>query len=372
MASLGVGIVGLPNVGKSTLFNAITRAGALAANYPFATIDKNVGVVAVPDERLQALQKIFTRGERTPPIVPTHVEFVDIAGLVKGAHKGEGLGNQFLAHIREVAAIAHVVRCFEDPQVVHVAGRVDPLADLETIHTELALADLETLERRLEKLRKSAKASKEDRALLEVLEPLLDHLSQNQPARTYSAAEPELLARAAREMGLLTYKPVIYVCNVAESDLPDGARNPHVARVRAAAEREGAPVVVVSAQIEAELAELDEEEAEAYRRSLGLAESGLSRLVRVAYRTLGLLTFFTAGEKEVRAWTIRRGTRAPEAAGEIHTDLERGFIRAEVIEWHRLVEAGGWAQGKERGWVRTEGKEYVVQDGDVLHILFSV
>ncbi|MCX7741177.1 MAG: redox-regulated ATPase YchF [Meiothermus sp.] len=372
MASLGVGIVGLPNVGKSTLFNAITKAGALAANYPFATIDKNVGVVALPDERLSALQRVFTKGERIPPVVPTHVEFVDIAGLVKGAHKGEGLGNQFLAHIREVAAIAHVVRCFEDPNVVHVSGRVDPLDDLQTINTELALADLQTLERRLEKLRKSAKSHKEDQALLAVLEPLLPHLSEGHPIRTHTSLEPEVLAKAAREMGLLTHKPIIYVCNVAEEDLPDGAHNPHVARVRATAEQEGAEVVVVSAKIEAELAELSETEAQEYLASLGLKESGLNRLVRVAYRTLGLITFFTAGEKEVRAWTVRKGTKAPQAAGEIHSDLERGFTGAEVAEWNRLVEAGGWAQARERGWVRTEGKDYEVQDGDVVLVLFNV
>ncbi|WP_299426872.1 redox-regulated ATPase YchF [uncultured Meiothermus sp.] len=372
MASLGVGIVGLPNVGKSTLFNAITKAGALAANYPFATIDKNVGVVVLHDPRLKALQKLFVKGERMPPMVPTHVEFVDIAGLVKGAHKGEGLGNQFLANIREVAAIAHVVRCFDDPNVVHVAGRVDPLDDLETINTELALADLQSIERRLDKLRKSARSDKDDRALLEILEPLMQHLSQGQPIRTYAGAEPEMLARAALELGLLTQKPVIYICNVGEEDLPEGANNPHVGRVREIAATEGSEVVVVSAKIEAELADLSEEEAAEYLQDLGLQESGLDRLVRTAYQTLGLQTFFTAGEKEVRAWTIRQGTRAPQAAGEIHTDLEKGFIRAEVIEWNRLVEAGGWAQAKERGWVRTEGKEYIVQDGDTVLVLFNV
>ncbi|GEM88290.1 redox-regulated ATPase YchF [Meiothermus granaticius] len=372
MASLAVGIVGLPNVGKSTLFNAITKAGALAANYPFATIDKNVGVVTLPDPRLDALQRLFIKGDKVPPVVPTYVEFVDIAGLVKGAHKGEGLGNQFLANIREVAAIAHVVRCFEDPNVVHVAGKVDPLEDLETINTELALADLQTLEKRLEKLRKTARSDKEDKALLEVLEPLLAHLAEGQPARTFASADPEGLSRAARELGLLTYKPVIYVCNVAEEDLPEGQNNPSVAKVRQAAAQEGAEVVVVSAKIESELSELSEGEAAEYLQSLGLNESGLNRLVKVAYHTLGLLTFLTAGEKEVRAWTVRQGTKAPQAAGEIHSDLERGFIRAEVIEWNKLVEAGGWAQAKERGWVRTEGKEYVVQDGDVMYILFNL
>lgn len=372
MASLGVGIVGLPNVGKSTLFNAITKAGALAANYPFATIDKNVGVVTLPDPRLEALQKLFVKGERVPPIVPTYVEFVDIAGLVRGAHKGEGLGNQFLANIREVAAIAHVVRCFDDPNVVHVSGKVDPQDDLETINTELALADLQTIERRLDKLHKSARTDKDDRALLEMLEPLMGHLSEGQPIRTYTGADPELLARAARELGLLTYKPVIYVCNVAEEDLPNGAKNPNVTKVREIAAQEGADVVVVSAKIEAELADLSGPEAAEYLQTLGLEESGLDRLVHTAYHTLGLQTFFTAGEKEVRAWTIRQGTKAPQAAGEIHSDLEKGFIRAEVIEWNKLVEAGGWTPAKEKGWVRTEGKEYIVQDGDTVLILFNV
>lgn len=372
MASLGVGIVGLPNVGKSTLFNAITKAGALAANYPFATIDKNVGVVTLPDPRLEQLQKLFIKGERVPPLVPTYVEFVDIAGLVKGAHKGEGLGNQFLANIREVAAIAHVVRCFEDPNVVHVAGKVDPHDDLQTINTELALADLQTTEKRLDKLRKTARTDKDDKALLDVIEPLLGHLSEGKPVRTYSGGDPEMLARAARELGLLTAKPVIYVANVAEEDLPEGAGNPNVAKLRQYAAQEGSEVIVVSAKIEAELGELSDEEAAEYLKSFGLEESGLDRLVHVAYRTLGLQTFFTAGEKEVRAWTIRKGTKAPQAAGEIHSDLERGFIRAEVIEWDKLVQAGGWAGGKERGWVRTEGKEYVVQDGDTMYILFNV
>lgn len=372
MASLGVGIVGLPNVGKSTLFNAITKAGALAANYPFATIDKNVGVVMLPDPRLEKLQKLFIKGERLPPLVPTYVEFVDIAGLVKGAHKGEGLGNQFLANIREVAAIAHVVRCFEDPNVVHVSGKVDPLDDLETINTELALADLQTIEKRLDKLRKTARTDKDDKALLDAIEPLLGHLSEGKPVRTYTGGDPEALAKAAKELGLLTGKSVIYVANVAEEDLPDAANNPNVAKLREYAAKEGSEVIVVSAKIEAELSELSEEEAAEYLKSLGLEESGLDRLVHVAYRRLGLQTFFTAGEKEVRAWTVRKGTKAPQAAGEIHTDLERGFIRAEVIEWDKLALAGGWSQGKDKGWVRTEGKEYVVQDGDTMYILFNV
>ncbi|WP_117238471.1 redox-regulated ATPase YchF [Thermus sediminis] len=367
---LAVGIVGLPNVGKSTLFNALTRAGALAANYPFATIDKNVGVVALEDPRLFALQKVFAKGGRLPPVVPTHVEFVDIAGLVKGAHRGEGLGNQFLAHIREVAAIAHVVRCFPDPGVVHVMGRVDPMGDVEVVETELLLADLASLERRVERLRKEARANREMAPLLEAAEALRAHLAEGRPARTFPL--PEEGRRLLKETPLLTAKPVIYVANVAEEDLPEGAANPHVAALRAKAEGEGAEVVVVSARLEAELSEIAQEEARELLAAYGLEESGLQRLARAGYKALDLFTFFTAGEKEVRAWTVRRGTKAPEAAGEIHSDMERGFIRAEVIPWDKLVEAGGWAKAKERGWVRLEGKDYGVQDGDVLHILFSV
>lgn len=367
--ALGMGIVGLPNVGKSTLFNAITKAGALAANYPFATIDKNVGVVTLPDERLDALAKLFTRGDRVPPLVPTAVEFVDIAGLVKGAHKGEGLGNQFLQNIREVAAIAHVVRCFDDENIVHVEGRVDPVGDLETINTELALADLQGLEKRLERLRKTAKTIKEDKELLDVAEPVYELLSDGKPARAYTGGEEEARRRAFRNFGLLTAKPMLYVANVSEDDLPDGANSEYVKKVRDYAAGEGAEIVVISARIEAELADLDEAEAQEYLSSLGLTETGLNRLSHVAYRMLGLRTFLTAGEKEVRAWTIRAGDKAPQAAGAIHTDLERGFIRAEVIDWDKMVSAGSWAQGKERGWVRVEGKEYVVQDGDVMNIL---
>uniref|UniRef100_A0A7C5VJY3 Ribosome-binding ATPase YchF n=1 Tax=Thermus caliditerrae TaxID=1330700 RepID=A0A7C5VJY3_9DEIN len=367
---LAVGIVGLPNVGKSTLFNALTRANALAANYPFATIDKNVGVVALEDERLYALQRVFTKGERVPPVVPTHVEFVDIAGLVKGAHRGEGLGNQFLAHIREVSAIAHVLRCFPDPNVVHVMGRVDPLEDAEVVETELLLADLATLERRLERLRKEARANREMAPLLEVAEGLHVHLQGGRPARTFPPSEE--VRRFLKETPLLTAKPLIYVANVAEEDLPEGEGNPHVQAVREKARAEGAEVVVVSAKLEAELVELPKEEAQELLSAYGLKESGLQRLAQAGYRALGLLTFFTAGEKEVRAWTVPRGAKAPEAAGEIHSDMEKGFIRAEVIPWEKLVEAGGWARAKERGWVRLEGKEYEVQDGDVLYILFNV
>lgn len=360
---LGIGIVGLPNVGKSTLFNAITKAGVEAANYPFATIDKNIGVVHVPDERLNALKPLFSKGDRVPPLVPTTVEFVDIAGLVKGASQGEGLGNQFLAHVREVSAIAHVVRCFEDPNVVHVSGQVDPLGDIETINTELALADISSLENRLEKLRRSAKSNKDDALLVDACEALVDKLSQGIPARQSGIELP-------KDFNLLTAKPVIYVCNVAEEEAATG--NAQVEQVRDLAEREGSEVVVISAKIEQEVSELDEDEALLYLRELGLQEPGLHRLIHVGYRALNLITFLTAGEKEIRAWTTRQGAKAPEAAGEIHSDFERGFIRAEVIQWDKLVEAGSMAGARSKGWLRTEGKEYLVEDGDVMHFLFNV
>lgn len=360
---LGIGIVGLPNVGKSTLFNAITKASVEAANYPFATIDKNVGVVAVPDERLAALRKVYTKGDKQPPVVPTTVEFVDIAGLVKGASQGEGLGNQFLANIREVSAIAHVVRCFEDPNVVHVSGQVDPLGDIEIINTELLLADIASLEKRLEKLRRSAKSNKDDAVTLGQVEAMLAALSEGRPARQTGIELPN-------DINLLTGKPVIYVCNVAEDEAAEG--NDYVEQVREFADAEGAEVVVISAKIEQELGELPDDEAEAFLEDLGLSEPGLNRLIRKGYRVLDLLTFLTAGEKEVRAWTVTEGSKAPQAAGEIHTDFERGFIRAEVIGWDKLVEAGSIPNAKSKGWVRTEGKEYVVQDGDVMNFLFNV
>lgn len=361
--SLGIGIVGLPNVGKSTLFNAITRNNVEAANYPFATIDKNVGLVPVPDERLDALQKIYIKGDKKPEVIPTTVEFVDIAGLVKGASQGEGLGNQFLANIREVSAIAHVVRCFEDDQVIHVSGKVDPVDDVEVINTELALADIQSLENRLSKLRRSAKANKDDAIIVENAEKMIEHLSDGNPARTSTVELPA-------DFNMLTGKPVIYVCNVSEDDVVSG--NEQTEKVKAMAAKENAEVIILCNQIEQELTELEEEEALEYLKDLGLEEAGLNRLIRVGYKTLGLLTYLTAGEKETRAWTVRSGAKAPEAAGVIHTDFERGFIRAEVIDWDKLVEAESIPNAKTKGWVRTEGKEYVVQDGDVINFLFNV
>jgi len=360
----GIGIVGLPNVGKSTLFNAITRAQVEAANYPFATIDRNVGVVAVPETRLEALVRVFSKGDRVPPMVPTTVEFVDIAGLVSGAHRGEGLGNQFLGHIREVAAIAHVVRCFDDPNVVHVGGRVDPISDIDTIETELLLADLATLERRAERLKRGAKGGHGDEAeTLAQVEALREALSSGVQARATRLPRPD-------DLRLLTDKPVVFVCNVPEADVVAG--NDYVDRVRERAALEGAAVVVVSAKIEQELSELDDDEAAAFLADLGLSQRGLDRLIAKGYEVLGLETFLTASEKEVRAWTVTRGTKAPQAAGTIHSDFERGFIRAEIVTFERLVEAGSMATARARGWLRTEGKEYVVVDGDVIHFLFNV
>ncbi len=359
------GIVGLPNVGKSTLFNAVTQAqNAAAANYPFCTIDPNVGVVPVPDLRLAKLAAIA----KSEKIIPTTVEFVDIAGLVAGASKGEGLGNKFLAHIRETDAIAHVVRCFVNDDIVHVAGRIDPIADIEVINTELALADLETVERGLQRAEKASKAGDKDAIRLrEILKGMRDHLDSGKPARTYTvdAADRLLL----RELQLITMKPLMYVANVAENGFQD---NPYLDAVTKRAAEEGADVVPVCAAIEAEIAQLDEADRTAFLEELGLHEPGLDRVIRAAYHLLGLLTFFTAGPKEARAWTTHIGAHAPQAAGEIHTDFEKGFIRAEVISFEDYVACKGEVGAKEAGKMRLEGKEYVVREGDVMHFRFNV
>jgi GTP-binding protein YchF len=365
--ALAVGIVGLPNVGKSTLFNAITKAGAEAANYPFCTIDPNVGVVEVPDERLQKLTEIVVPNR----VVPTAFEFVDIAGLVKGASKGEGLGNKFLGHIREVNAIAHVVRCFEDSNITHVSGGVNPLSDIETINLELIFADLESVDRKIERTRKAAKSGdKKAQEEASVLERLKEAFENGKPARSVELTDEEKLI--VRDLHLLTIKPVLYVANVAEDEIATADENPHVQKVREFAAAEGAEVVVISAKVESEIAELEGEDREMFLQELGLKESGLDRLIKQAYKLLGLITYFTAGVQEVRAWTIKVGTKAPQAAGVIHSDFEKGFIRAETVAYDDLVHYGSMQAAKDAGKVRLEGKDYVVQDGDIMHFRFNV
>ena len=365
-----LGIVGLPNVGKSTLFNSLTKAGAESANYPFCTIDPNVGVVTVPDERLNVLGEMY----HTKKIIPAAIEFVDIAGLVKGASKGEGLGNQFLANIREVDAIVHVVRCFENSNIVHVDGSINPLRDIETINLELIFSDLEILERRISKVSKVARNDKSAAKELGLLNKVKAHLEDGKLAKTFEEVDDEEEQAWLESYNLLTYKPVIYAANVSEDDLADdAANNEGVQAVREYAKGEQSEVFVVCAEIEAEISELDDDEKKMFLEDLGLKESGLEKLIKASYKLLGLISYLTAGEPEVRAWTIRKGTKAPQAAGKIHTDFEKGFIRAEVVSFDDFMACGGsMAAAKEKGVVRLEGKDYVMQDGDIVLFRFNV
>ncbi len=361
-----IGIVGLPNVGKSTMFNAITNAGAECANYPFCTIEPNVGVVPVPDERLDKLTQMYNPQKTTHAVV----EFVDIAGLVKGASKGEGLGNKFLSHIREVDAICEVVRCFENPNVVHVDGSIDPIRDIETINLELIFADIETIDKRLDRAKKSLKADKKFQVEIDLLEKIKETLEQGKPARTLNLNEEEL--DIIKDSFLLTLKPILYIANVSEEQLSDAQNDVNVKKVIEYAKNEGAGVIPLCVKIEEELATLDKEDQKEMLDAIGIEESGLDKVIKASYELLGLMSFLTAGETEVRAWTIKKGTKAPEAAGKIHSDIQRGFIKAEIVSYDDLVREGSMLAAKEKGLVRSEGKEYIMQDGDIVLFRFNV
>ena len=361
-----IGIVGLPNVGKSTLFNSITKAGAECANYPFCTIEPNIGVVAVPDERIDKLAEMYKPQKVTKAVV----EFVDIAGLVKGASKGEGLGNKFLSHIREVDAICQVVRCFEDSNVIHVDGNVNPLRDIETINLELIFADMETIEKRLEKAKKNLKADKKYQAEIDLLEKIKENLEKGIPARAidYNEDEQEML----KDMFLLTAKPIIYIANISEDQIENAENEPMVKEVKEYASKEHAEVIPLCVKVEEELSGLEEQDKKEMLEALGLEESGLDKLIKKSYDLLGLMSFITAGEPEVRAWTIKKGTKAPKAAGKIHSDIERGFIKAEIVSYDDLIREGSMLLAKEKGLVRQEGKDYIMQDGDIVLFKFNV
>lgn len=361
-----LGIVGLPNVGKSTLFNAITSAGAESANYPFCTIEPNVGVVSVPDKRLDGLAKLVNPAKITPAVI----EFFDIAGLVKGASKGEGLGNKFLSHIREVEAIVHVVRCFEDENVTHVEGRINPIEDIEIINLELILADLEVVCKRIDKTEKLLKGDKSYQKEIDILNRIKEAFENNLPARSLEFNDEEI--KFVKSLNLLSFKPVLYAANISEDDLISGEENIYVKKIKEYAKKENSEVLTISAKIESEISELSNEEKISFLQDLGLEESGLDRLIKSSYRLLGLISFLTAGPKEVRAWTIKKGTKAPQAAGKIHSDIERGFIRAEVISYDELIKCGGFTVAKEKGLIRLEGKDYIMKDGDVVLFRFNV